>query len=343
MHDTGKGVGNLEEPTTAAKEGIGGGRGHDGEAEGGCGGEVGEQAGGADEGWEEEFPSLQGPFKGPALPRDLLAARMAALEERVRVLQARGAEHPKVQRGQELLAEATVQLKDAGGRTQKRLLFSLAGGLDKIEKCERGLEEERRKLKVVEEEVQRVLRKEQVAAARVEVAEEKLENTKSKLAWWGFQAAAELGSLVEGYNDIEDSVAILGAQLAAGGTSGGDESAKAFGHVARFIRRFAPSVYDAGLDPVMQELASSASSCAATTVAMGRDSDTELDWRQAEAEAEMRDMARENLLPITDGQARSNEELLEGVRQAAAAAVYSGLGGGVHSTFPHGHQRICGR
>ena len=95
VHDTGKGVGNMDDPRGSTAE-NGCGRGQFAASEVGSAGKPGEEVDGVGDGLEEEFPTMQGPFVGPILPRDILAARLAAVEERVSELQTRDPGHPKV-------------------------------------------------------------------------------------------------------------------------------------------------------------------------------------------------------------------------------------------------------
>ena len=78
------------------------------------------------------------PFEQPPLPRKWLVGRLAALGKGGGQLPP---EDPRASIATQRLERTRGEVRVAGGRTSKRLFFSLAGGVDRIKKAEKEVEE----------------------------------------------------------------------------------------------------------------------------------------------------------------------------------------------------------
>ena len=163
--------------------------------------------------------------------------------------------------------------------------------MDRIKKREKVVKEAEERHKEAQSGVEKAIREEQRAWAWVEVERQKLENEKSRQAHWGFEAAAEAGRLVEGYEALETAIQKIQCKLVQAGTDNTDEVAEAFGLVANFVYKFGKIEYEEDADLVLQEIKSTPSSSHATIVC-DNGSESTVDWREAEARAEEETLAR---------------------------------------------------
>ncbi len=83
---------------------------------------------------EEDVPTIPPPFQEPPLPRLLLVTHCEHLRKRVEQLGAKKAPQHIQQKAKQRLDATQQQLRQAGGATEKRMLFSIMAEDDKIQK-----------------------------------------------------------------------------------------------------------------------------------------------------------------------------------------------------------------
>ena len=189
---------------------------------------------------------VEAPFQ-PPLPRRLLAGRLGALESRSEQLNEAGDPRKKI--AQEKLERTRKELREAGGRTSKRLYFSLVSGEDRIKKAGAEVQAAEEVLQKKEEELR-------AAEASLKQKRDKLQREKAAHAFRGFQAAAEAAQDVEGFGELRLAVQKCGEMLARCG----NECESEWTHIANFVATFAPWQYASSEDSELADLRSVAAS-----------------------------------------------------------------------------------
>ena len=254
------------------------------------------------------------PFEPPPLPRRLLAGRLGALEKCVEQLSNKP-EDPRAQVASERLARTKQDPKIAGGRTSRRLFFSLVNGEERIKKFEKELEEAKGRWLAREEEVVEAIQAAREAEFGVEGVEAKLQREKAIQAHRGFEAAAETSQEVEGFEGLAVSLKRMGAILAQHGVCESE-----WNHVARFISFFSRCSYASSEDSDIKDLRSAESGSTHEEI--------EVDSTAGERASEGEDVAEEQRLvqlaftgPGTEKDKERNLQEFRQVQEAAGAAA----------------------
>ena len=187
------------------------------------------------------------PFQ-PPLPRLLLAGRFEAIEAIQERLQPGD---PRLARAQSKLERTKEELRIAGGRTRKRLFFTLVAGEERVKKAQREVEAAEQKKKERDEGVLKAIREAELAEKEVEAKKAVLKREMEAHAFRGFQAAAETGNDVGGYAELDGAVQRCGEALARWG-----ECEAEWNHIARFVSTFARRGYEASDDSELADLRS---------------------------------------------------------------------------------------
>ena len=230
---------------------------------------------------EEAWPVEPPPYQPPPLAKSLLVGRAEALERRASNLRD---EDPRLETIRERMQETERWLKEMGGRTGEKMPFAMLDGKRKEERCRRGLEKAKEELGETRRVTAQALAAEGRAEAELRAWEAKLENCKNQNAYVRIQAAVDGLAGVDGFNELAQSLAVVGALAAANGS---EVALHAGHHVENFILQFQPKTYNEEFDPYLQDLESSSSE--ATTVEVGggrlpRERDVEEDGEEGRDE-----------------------------------------------------------
>ena len=249
---------------------------------------------------EEEQQDEQGtaPVQLPPLPRKWLVGRLAELEKCVDRLPT---DDPRAQIAEQRLQRTRGEVKLAGGRTSKRLFFSLAGGVDRLSRAEKVLE-------VAEEKVEKARLEMEEAQSERDIARELLEKEKTVHVYRGFEAAADASQVVGGLGNIVQSMQRMGEMLAKSG-----EGEQEWVEVAAFLNRFGQQrAYAASEDSDLRDLRSESNDTTEEEEGGGRRGSDEQDQMDEEAEIIRRAFSptrgEEALEKEKEGMARMREQ-----------------------------------
>ena len=244
------------------------------------------------------------PVELPPLPRKWLVGRLAKLEQCVERLPA---DDPRAAVAEQRLQKVKGQVRMAGGRTAKRLFFSLAGGIDRIEKAERAVVEAESKVDRVRQELEEAEQERDEAAAQ-------LDKERNLHAYRSFEGAADAAQAIGGFESIRQAMQTMGDLLARTG-----EGEQEWLDVANFLNRFGKQgSYAASEDSEVKDLWSESNATQEEDEAAERIGDEE----GAQLVAQEAGAVRWAFSPSRTGAVpASAKEGLEGVRQEARLAV----------------------
>ena len=289
---------------------------------------------------DQEDEQESAPVQLPPLPRKWLVGRLAELEKCVDRL---SADDPRAQIAEQRLHRTRGEVKLAGGRTSKRLFFSLAGGVDRLGRAEKVLEEAEGKVERVRSELEEAQRER-------DIAWELLERERTVHVYRGFEAAAEASQVIGGFGNIMQSMQKMGEMLAKSG-----EGEQEWMEVASFLNRFGEQkAYAASEDSDVRDLWSESNATREEEEAGGRTGSDEQAQLDEEAEVIRRAFApsrgEEALEKEREGLARMREKAgqamlaIQNTNLATGGGLLHGIekGTGVQATGQTEEQKQAG-
>ena len=273
--------------------------------------------GGGSGGDDEEGGIVEAPFE-PPLPRRLLAGRLGALEARCERFSDK-ANDPRREIAEKKLEQTKKELRVAGGRTTRRLFFSLVSGEDRIKRAEREVQEAKEEVRKKEDAVVVAMQEATAAEGVLQGKEVKLQKEKDAHAFRGFQAAAEASQGLGWHAELEEAVHRCGQRLA----SYGGECESEWNHIAQFVATFAPRTYVSGEDSELGDLRSAepASTPSATEPEDEAGERDERAWYDSKADDEHELIQKAHAEAATGEQRGQLAESLEKFRSEAEKAA----------------------
>ena len=229
---------------------------------------------------EKPWAEIPAPYIPPALNRVELVAREQALRERMEEL---ASEDPRRELAGKRIEETGAAIKDAGGHSGRKLVWSFMDGQKQLKAAGAKIESAQAELHLRQAAAAKALEDEAKAEMDLAALKAKEHNCRQRNAHLAMQVAVEATIGVEGYGELEAQLSYVGVTLQAAGLVHAEAAFKA---VAGFVRKFAPQQYNQAMDPVLREL-DSAASTATIDVENER-----VDWMELEARGEAREIAR---------------------------------------------------
>ncbi len=184
------------------------------------------------------------------MPRRLLAARTAALEEKLSRMQADGANAQDIATMEARLEATKKTLKVAGGGTQRKLHFEMLDADKRVTSLCAAVEKAELDVSEAELGVLAAIEHRDRAVAALLAEQGKLHNAKAHHAHLTLQAAAEANAHSDRYAFMYNSMLELQGVL---GTIGGMEQAvSGLAEVTSFLQAFLPVQYSVDQDPMLQ-------------------------------------------------------------------------------------------
>ncbi len=141
---------------------------------------------------EVDLPvSVPPPFEVPPLTRLQLVERVGSLEGRIDKMRGEQASPRLVQRAERRLEEAKKLMRQAGGATEKRMLFSIMGEDDRIRKLQASAAKSDAAIDDAQKQISRLQKRIENLRIGRQAIERRLENAREKRAYLSTQNAAE--------------------------------------------------------------------------------------------------------------------------------------------------------
>ncbi len=162
---------------------------HDGHRD--MGQETGSEASEANDDAMDTPVSVPPPFEVPPLTRLQLVERVGNLEGRIDKLRGDHASPRLVQRAEKRLEEAKKLMRQAGGATEKRMLFSIMGEDDRIRKLQASAVKSDAAIDEAQRQISKLQKRIENLRIGRQAIERRLENAREKRAYLSTQNAAE--------------------------------------------------------------------------------------------------------------------------------------------------------
>ncbi len=270
-------------------------------------------------------PAPAGPFEPPPLPRGLLAARAAALEEKRNELRRDNAREEDVKKVEARLSATREMLRKAGGETERKMHFGILDLDRKMARTTAAIERAEKELAEAESGVLEAIDRRDRAAADLQPEKAKLGHIRDHRAHLALQAAVEANAHAEKYAFMYQAMQDLQNMLQS--EPGMEGRLDALQQVTSFLGSFVPAEYDASNDPMLHGITSDCEDGATTDVEQADHFDDAATFRMespiVQAERDLLDLKQQ-----------AAEAAAGAVHAAAARAVDLVQGGGTRELGP---------